>query len=328
MLSAADEDRLRRALERRKELDLVHLNRVRGPWQTGAGLVFRLRHLRTIAHRLFTPPHRRSPTPVPRPPIDSVAVTFVGHGSVMLSTATTRAIVDPFFAGFLAGVRRAEHAALDAADAAEIDLIVISHAHRDHLHPPSLRRLPRAATIVVPPGCAPQVASVGFGRVVTLAPGESLAHRDLRVTAVAARHDGSSAFLWRGSNGYVVESSSAAIYLAGDTGYFSGFADIGRRFAPDVALLPIGGYQPLALRAAHMSPVDALAAFDELHARLLVPISHGSFSLGYEPIDEPARWLRELCVARGLGDRVRILANGETVVVRRGGHTGADAPIS
>ena len=84
----------------------------------------------------------------------------------MLTTSQTRVLTDPCFARFLWGLRRAESACLHPRDAAMIDLVLISHAHHDHLHLPSLRRLPRTATVVVPPGCANLVERLGFAQAV------------------------------------------------------------------------------------------------------------------------------------------------------------------
>lgn len=305
----------RRILERIKELDHFHRSRVRSPWQSGAGLSLSLRFLRTAAGRLVTPTRRVAPGRAPRPPAGGLAVTFVGHATVLLGSAEARVITDPFFANFLYGLRRAEAACLHPGDAAEVSLVLVSHAHPDHLHPPSLARLPKSATVVVPPRCAALVEKVGFARVMVLEPGEELAHRDLVVTAVAARHDGARGPFdrsWRGAGGYLVRAAGASAYFAGDTAYFSGFAELGERHRPDVALLPIAGYEPLPLRDGHMSPLDALYAFEDLGAQVLVPIAHGSFPLGYEPLDEPRRWLVELAAARGLEGRVALLRHGET----------------
>ncbi|HUQ06857.1 MAG TPA: hypothetical protein VM261_30400, partial [Kofleriaceae bacterium] len=78
--------------------------------------------------------------------------------------------------------------------------------------------------------------------------------------------------------------------------------------------LPIGGFLPLSFRARHMSPLDALYAFEDLRARLLIPIHHGAFSLSYEKVGEPARWLRELVRERELDAHVRVLDPGESEV--------------
>ena len=120
----------------------------------------------------------------------------------------------------------------------------------------------------------------------------------------------------RGASGYVVRTQGRAVYFAGDTGYFSGFAEIGRRFDPDIALLPIAGYQPAPFREEHMSPLDAVYAFEDLGARLLIPIAYGSFELGYEPIDEPLEWLQELGKGRKLGTALTILEHGQSCLLR------------
>jgi hypothetical protein len=96
-----------------------------------------------------------------------------------------------------------------------------------------------------------------------------------------------------------VRTPDATVYVAGDTGYFSGFAEIGRRFRPDVALLPIAGYEPASFREEHMSPLDAVYAFEDLGARVLIPTSYGSFPLSYEPLGAPLEWLHEI-MPRGL----------------------------
>jgi L-ascorbate metabolism protein UlaG (beta-lactamase superfamily) len=107
-------------------------------------------------------------------------------------------------------------------------------------------------------------------------------------------------------------NAGPSLYLCGDSGYFSGFADIGERFAPDIAFLPIGGFFPSSFRSRHMSPLDALYAFEDLRARLLVPIHHGAFALSYEKLDEPARWLIELATERGMRDHVNVMTAGQT----------------
>lgn len=304
-----------RTLERIKELDHLHRNRIRSAWQSGPALAASLRFLRAAVRQLARPTRAGRPVRVAHPKAGDLAVTFVGHATVMMTTAEARLVTDPLLVNFLWGLRRAEAAALHPEDAAEVDLILISHAHHDHLHVPSLRRLPKSAAIVVPPRCASLVERAGFARVVVLEPGEELVHRDLIITAVAARHDGARGVTgWRGAGGYVVRTGDVSAYFAGDTGYFSGFEEIGRRLHPQVALLPIAGYEPLAMRATHMSPLDALYAFEDLGAEVLVPIGHGSFPIGYELLEEPLRWLTELAEERQLGRKLLSLRHGETSV--------------
>jgi L-ascorbate metabolism protein UlaG (beta-lactamase superfamily) len=268
---------------------------------------------------MWTPTQPALAAPVGHPSAGTVALTFVGHATAMITTPTARVLTDPVLEDSLCGLRRVRAAAIDEGDLADVTLVLISHAHRDHLSRPSLRRLPRTATIVVPPSCESLVADLGFSRVVELDVGRSLPFEDLEIIAVPARHSGARGPLGRrrrGAVGYVVRTQGRTVYFAGDTGYFSGFAEIGRRFKPDLALLPIGGYQPAPFREEHLSPLDALYAFEDLGARTLIPIAHGSFELGYEPVAEPLEWLRALADERKLGPALVVLGHGQTCLLR------------
>jgi L-ascorbate metabolism protein UlaG (beta-lactamase superfamily) len=198
---------------------------------------------------------------------------------------------------------------LTAAEVADVNLILIGNAAPDHLHIPTLRRLPRGATLVVPPRCAGLVSELGFARVVELGIGQSLRHRGVDVASTPARNETGAG---RPSCGYVLRGDGPSVFFCGDTGYFSGFSEIGRRWRPDIALLPIGGYVPRTFRKDHMSPLDALYAFDDLGARLMIPIRWGSFALSYETLAEPVAWLRELVAERGLEEFVTILTPGSS----------------
>jgi L-ascorbate metabolism protein UlaG (beta-lactamase superfamily) len=313
MLGPPRQDVIERTfIERRTELDAAHRRR------PGRLRPFLLAWLQGLL---------RAPRPALAAALPEVArgdlhATWIGHSTVLLRYAGTRLITDPVLERFVAGIGRARAAA--DLDLGHFDLCLVSHAHHDHLHLPSLRQLPRNTTVVVPPRCADLCTELGFGRVVELAAGETLAHRGVEITAVPARHAGArSALDWRrrGCCGYVVRGDGPTAYFAGDTGYFSGFVDIGRRFAPDLAILPIGAYRPLVFRQYHMSPLDAVYAFEDLGARALLPVHHATFPLSYEPLDEPAAWLRDLQRSRDLGDRLWLMEPGETRILRESLHS-------
>jgi L-ascorbate metabolism protein UlaG (beta-lactamase superfamily) len=259
--------------------------------------------------RWFRAPRSASHRPVPPVTAGQVALTFGGHATVLARYARLAIAFDPMLGRWVGGVRRAVEPGLAPGDFSDCGLILISHRHLDHLHLPTLRRLPRTATVVVPTGAASAVSALGFARVVELQPGADLELRGVQVIAAAAAHG--SHDLARGLS-YIVRGDGPSLYLCGDSGYFSGFSDLGERYAPDIALLPIGGFMPPSFRDRHMSPLDALFAFEDLRSRLLVPIHHGAFALSYEKLDEPVRWLTELATARGLRDRVHVMTAGET----------------
>jgi len=256
----------------------------------------------------------RAPRPAQHEPVPSIgprelSLTFGGHASAILRYPELAIAFDPMLGRWVGGVRRAVEPGLAPGDFSDVGLILISHRHADHMHLPTLKKLPRTATVVVPAGAAAPVSHLGFSRVIELQPGADFELRGVQVVAAAASHGDHE--LARGLS-FVVRGPGPSAFLCGDSGYFSGFADIGARFAPDIAVLPIGGFLPASFRSRHMSPLDALFAFEDLRSRLLVPIHHGAFALSYEQLDEPARWLVDLAKQRGVRDHVMVMAAGQS----------------
>ncbi len=255
-----------------------------------------------------------------------LGVMFLGHSSFLLQMAGMRVLVDPVFAKRLILLRRQRRVGIRMADLPAIDVVLLTHAHMDHLNRPTLRRVVRATrrqtgqapTVVVPTGVADLVSDLGFREVRTLGWWESTEINGLRVTLTPARHWGARLFTdtHRLFGGYVVEGGGHRLYHSGDTAYFDGFREIGRRLRPEVALLPIGAYSPDSYRGVHTSPEEALRGFVDLGAAVMVPMHFGTFRLGREPMEEPP--VRLMAEARRLGvaDRVRILGEGETMLWR------------
>lgn len=290
------------AIARRAELDRLHRKvRVRR---------YRSLLLHWLA-RWFRAPRRPAFAPLPRVKPGQVAVTFAGHASVVVRYPELAIAFDPMLGRWMGGVRRAVEPGVAPGDLEDVGLVLISHLHRDHLHLPTLARLPRAATLVVPQGGARLVSDLGFARVIELAVGGDLDVRGVQISTSPMSH-GDAPFA-RGLC-YLVRGSGPSVFLCGDGAWYSGFAEIGAQHAPDLAVLPIGGYHPGSFRERHMSPLDALYAFEDLRSRLMIPIHHGSFAVSYERLDEPARWLRQLVAERGLEEHVRLLDPGETEV--------------
>jgi L-ascorbate metabolism protein UlaG (beta-lactamase superfamily) len=204
---------------------------------------------------------------------------------------------------------------------ADVDMVLITHASADHLDMPTLSRLSRSATVVVPPGAAARVSPLRFARLVELSPGHTLDHRGVEVWAEEVRHGDRQS----PAQSYVLRSDGPTVYVCGASGYHAGFGEIGRRHWPDVALLPIGGYSPRSFRKRHMSPADALYAFEDLRARVMVPIRYGSFALSYERLSDPERWLAELVAERHLERFVVRLQAGETRVFVPPGAAGVES---
>jgi len=112
----------------------------------------------------------------------------------------------------------------------------------------------------------------------------------------------------------VLEHQGRKIYHEGDSAYFDGFKEIGKRLSPEIALLPIGAYHPESFRKVHMGPDQAVQAFKELGAKWLVPMHYGTFKLSFEDLDEPPRWLRQIAIEQNLVKQIKILDEGVPVV--------------
>jgi L-ascorbate metabolism protein UlaG (beta-lactamase superfamily) len=145
---------------------------------------------------------------------------------------------------------------------------------------------------------------------------ESFSHGNWRVTLTPAKHWGARVLgdTHRGYGGFVLENQGRKLYHAGDSAYFPGFKEIGKRFAPEIALLPIGAYSPDSFRGSHMGPDEAIKVFRDLRSKIFVPMHYGSFKLSFEDLDEPPRWLRELARAQGLTHVLRFMNEGVPMV--------------
>jgi L-ascorbate metabolism protein UlaG (beta-lactamase superfamily) len=248
-------------------------------------------------------------------------VTFIGHSSFFLQLGGAKVLIDPNFARWLFVLKRQRLPGLRIKDLPAIDLVLITHAHFDHLHRPSLRAIANATrrrggkpAIVVPRDVSDLVSDLGYERIVDLEWWQQLKWGDLTITHTPSRHWGARVIKdhHRSFGGYVLSAAADSIYHAGDTAYFSGFREIGRRLQPQLALLPIGAYNPPSFRNVHCSPADAVQGFLDLGASWMIPMHYGSFRLSHEPIDEPLRLLAEEAARHGIRDRVLVMQEGIT----------------
>jgi L-ascorbate metabolism protein UlaG (beta-lactamase superfamily) len=193
-----------------------------------------------------------------------------------------------------------------------VDFVLITHAHFDHFHKPTLRKLPPTKIGLVPWGVGRLAEGLRFARVLELEWWETFCKNDLKITFVPARHWGARMLAdeHRGYGGFVIEHQGRSIYHAGDSAYFDGFTEIGKRCHPEIALLPIGAYYPESFRHVHMGPDDAVRVFKDLRAKLMIPMHYGTFKLSFESMDEPPRWLKELARDHGLSRHIKFLEEG------------------
>jgi N-acyl-phosphatidylethanolamine-hydrolysing phospholipase D len=268
----------------------------------------------------------------PRAPRSQLTVTWVGHASLLIQLDGFNILTDPMWSERaspvqFAGPRRWVPPGIAFEDLPPLDVVLQSHNHYDHLDSATVRRLVRShreASWFVPLGLASFVQKRGAraGAIVELDWWQESSVGSLRITATPAQHFSSRGIGDRGDtlwSGFALTGSNARrVYFAGDTGYHPEFGTIGERCGPfDVALLPIGAYEPRwFMRYLHMNPEEAVAAFRSLNARVMVPMHWGTFKLTDEAMDEPPIRARAAWDAAGLPPSgYRQLAHGETLTL-------------
>ncbi|HTI02765.1 MAG TPA: MBL fold metallo-hydrolase [Acidisoma sp.] len=280
--------------------------------------------------RTIWPPLPPEPKPAgdPRAPVPPghAAVTFIGHSSFLVRLPGLTFMTDPVFSDRCspvswAGPKRARPPGRRFADLPKLDLLLMSHNHYDHMDLPSLRAIQRRddPMVVTPLGNARHLAKAGMHRVLEGDWWQELHPRDdVKVTITPARHF-SARTLWdRGRSlwgGMMLETAGKRLYFAGDSGHGRHWEQIGQRLgAPDVALLPIGAYEPRSIMApVHVNPAEAVAAHQALGARQSIGMHFGTFKLTDEPIDAPEQHLAEARAEAGVEDGAFVtLGFGET----------------
>jgi len=232
------------------------------------------------------------------PPAKGWRVTWLGHASFLIQGGGVALLIDPVFSEFCAPVplpplRRMVAPPCGIEDLPEIDAVLLTHGHYDHLDLPTLRKIGEGTRIIIADGHAVWLARKGFSNVSELAWGERLElFPGIAVTATPAQHF-TARTPWDRNHGHwcgwLIEGLGCKLWHAGDSGYCPAFSDIGQRHGPiDFGMIPIGAYLPRRImRAMHMDPEEAVRAFQESRCLRAVAMHWGTFRLTDEPAGEP-----------------------------------------
>jgi L-ascorbate metabolism protein UlaG (beta-lactamase superfamily) len=267
-----------------------------------------------IIPSLFTKRHGRQIKPVfPDLKPGNICITWIGHASFLIQTPEHSLLIDPNWAKWLKVVKRIKQPGMEIHDLPAIDLVLVTHAHFDHLDRKSLRTIASKQAIVVPKNVGSLVHGLGFEDIHELSHWQTITLGDLKVTLTPARHWGARVIhdIHRGFGGFHIEYAGRSVFHGGDSAYFEGFREIGERLPVEIALLPIGAYDAPTKRDVHMNPEEAIDAFLQLKAKTLVPMHFGTFRLSYEPLHEPPERLIKHGAARNLINQICILEEGE-----------------
>jgi L-ascorbate metabolism protein UlaG (beta-lactamase superfamily) len=235
--------------------------------------------------------------------LDDLSAAWVGHATVLINFRGFNIITDPVFSAragvrvwpFTIGPKRHMAPALKPRELPPLDLVLLSHAHMDHLDKRSLRSLPRSASVVTACGTADLLRWMRYRQVTELGWDESITVRgragEVTMTAFGLRHWGAR-YPWethRSYNAYILEREGLRICFAGDTARTDA-RRLGSRGPIDLMIVPIAAYHPWITN--HCTPEEAVAMADEAGARYIMPVHHETFKLSWEPMDEPLRRFR------------------------------------
>lgn len=240
------------------------------------------------------------------------SISYIGHATTLIELGGVRVLTDPLLRQRVVHIQR--HAPPPRDDALErLDAVLVSHAHHDHLDPPSLRRLSGECPVLVPRGSGRMLSRRGIGSVVEVTDGDRVAVGDVTVEAFPALHDGRRYPLGRAypALGYVLEGPPN-VYFAGDTDLFGEMEALAGRI--DVAVLPVAGWGP-RVGAGHLDPERAARALTLIRPRIAIPIHWGTFSVIWarrtgHPL-APASAFARAAAEIAPGVDVRVLAPGE-----------------
>lgn len=260
------------------------------------------------------PPHIPDPTKWPDRGFHSA---WLGHSTVLLKLDGFTILTDPVFSAragldlliFTAGVKRMVAPAMPLKQLPPIDLILNSHAHMDHLDTPTLRRLENPRTEVIMASRTSDLIRVKrYKNVTELGWGESARVGPALIQAFQVNHWGArmQSDTYRGYNGYLIEVNNRRVLFAGDTAITDTFQTVKRRNGIDLAIMPIGAYNPWI--RVHCNPEQAWRMGNDAGAEFFLPVHHSTFHLSREPLHEPIqRFLSaagshiERVVATGIG---------------------------
>lgn len=236
------------------------------------------------------------------------AITFWGHACVHVDVDGFGVVTDPVFERWAFPRHRTIPAPPPEA-LRSTRLVLLSHAHNDHLSPETIARFPREALVLCPEPAARYLREVPQ-RVRAMRPGDTLRAGPVRVIAVAADHPGGRYSLRAAPDGralgWVIETPRATIYFSGDTRYFDGFARVRERYRPDVFLVDVN---------AHLHGTDAILAALDTGARVIVPIHFGAY--GWMGLPAPKRPRDADRFARVFGPMYVEVSPGESMRLAR-----------
>lgn len=250
-----------------------------------------------------------------------INLTFIGHSTVLIDLNGFKIITDPVFSRWVYCVPRVKNARFDITKIQEnTDLILISHAHKDHLNGNSLKNFSKNIPIGSHKNNKKYIKKFNFNEILEFTFWKSMLfdNNNVRITSVPATHGKTIPWGPIGtSGGFIIEGLRKTIYFAGDTAFDKDlFEEISRKFKINILLMPIGSYSPRwMLKGEHTNPDEAIATMNILNAEKMIPIHWGSFMFALDTPSKPIKVLKKKAYEMNLTNKIHILNNGESLAL-------------
>lgn len=253
---------------------------------------------------------------------ENISCTYIGHATTIVRIGGSSLFTDPHFGRSTLIFPRRKALPFSPSELPTPSAILLSHTHYDHLNISSYKFISCSVPIIVPEGSERAIGQYMPNPIIELS---HFADHELvcgtTITALPVRHRSSriSHLGCTKSNAYLIRrpDQSGAVFFCADSAYGDHFREAGKLAKIDLALLPIGGYSPAWLQSrSHMTPEEAVQAFEDLNADHMIPIHYGTFNLSLEPLNAPAKWLAKIIGEKeDLATHIHPLAPGDNFEV-------------
>ncbi|ARJ37835.1 MBL fold metallo-hydrolase [Sporosarcina ureae] len=210
-------------------------------------------------------------------------ITWIGHSTFLIQISGLNVITDPVWAKRMGFQNRLTEPGIALDELPEIDVVVISHGHYDHLDFGTIKHLKGKPIYFVPIGLRRKFQIRGIKKVIEAEWFDSFVFEGLKFSFVPAQHwtkrtlTDTNTSHW---GGWIIESAEQSIYFVGDTGYFRGFSKIAKQFTINTVIMPIGAYEPeWFMKESHLTPEDAVKGFLEVAGQTFIPMHYGTYHL-------------------------------------------------
>ncbi|MBU3101649.1 MULTISPECIES: MBL fold metallo-hydrolase [Clostridium] len=238
-------------------------------------------------------------------PIVKNSIHWVGHATVVINLNDKIIVTDPVTSLNLGELKRLVKPSINLASI-NIDYIVLSHGHMDHMNYSTLKKINKSAIVIAPKNLNIPLKILGFKNIVLLNHTEIYSDRHIKIKALKANHDGRR-YPWGAkaeSNSYIIESNLKKIFFAGDTALTDAYKDL----VADVAIMPVGCYKPDEFQEMHCSPEQSFKMFKMTKAKLMIPIHYKTYILAQDKDEDTVNTLNRIN-----DGSIKIIDIGQTV---------------